>query len=145
MLRRRDVMGGGLLTGLIALMLPKPAAAAEQSRAGTSDDRAIAEAIDRLRAEFVKSQDCTPGPCGAISTIRTQQNTFIRANQKFPDYIDAGVDAWDAVHDWHVKNQQPIRMTRLPDGRYGITFMFTVVVLRYENTPNYISFGYDAR
>jgi hypothetical protein len=74
-----------------------------------------------------------------------QQNVFLRANAKFPDYIDAGFEAWQAVYDWHVKNQQPINTTRLPDGRYGIAFMFTTIVLRYENTPNFIGFGYDAR
>ena len=141
MVRRRDVMSGGLLTGLVALMSAKDAAAEQQER---GDDQ-IAEAIDNLRTEFVKAQECTLGPCATIAQIRSQQNVFLRANQKFPDFIDAGVDAWQAVYDWHVKNQQPITTTRLPDGRYGIAFMFTTIVLRYENTPNFIGLGYDAR
>ena len=141
MVRRRDVMGGSLLTGLIALMLPQRAVAREQDR----EDRTIAQAIDRLRAEVVKAQECTVGPCAAVAAIRTQQNVFLRANAKFPDFIDAGMEAWQAVYDWHVKNQQPIATTRLRDGRYGIAFMFTTIVLRYENTPNFIGFGYDAR
>jgi len=141
MVRRREVVGGGLFTGLAALMLPQSAAAAEQER----DDQTVAQAIDRLRAEFVKAQECTLGPCSVVATIRHQQNVFLRANQKFPDFIDAGVEAWEAVYDWHVKNQQPIATTRLPDGRYGIAFMFTTIVLRYENTPNYIGLGYDGR
>jgi hypothetical protein len=74
-----------------------------------------------------------------------QQNVFLRANQKFPEFIDAGVEAWQAVYDWHVKHRQPIATTRLPDGRYGIAFMFTTIVLRYENTSNFIGLGYDAR
>jgi hypothetical protein len=141
MVARREVMGGSLLTGLAALMMPAPAAAAEQD----SRDRAIAEAIDTLRTEIVKAQECTLGPCEAVASIRRQQNVFLRANQKFPDFIDAGMEAWEAVYDWHVKNRQPITTTRLPDGRYGIAFMFTTIVLRYENTPNFIGFGYDAR
>jgi hypothetical protein len=141
MVRRRDVVGGGLLTGLVALMLPRSAAAEEQER---GDDN-IAEAIDKLRAEFVKAQECTLGPCATVAHIRSQQHVFLRANQKFPDFIDAGAEAWQAVYDWHVKNQQPITTTRLPDGRYGIAFMFTTIVLRYENTPNFIGLGYDAR
>ena len=141
MVHRRDVMGGTLVAGLVALLMPKPAAAVEQERG----DQAIAEAIDKLREEIVNTQECTLGSCNAVATIRTQQNVFIKANQKFPDYIDAGIEAWEAVYDWHVKNRQPITTTRLPDGRYGIAFMFTTVVLRYENTPNFIGFGYDAR
>ena len=141
MVRRRDVMGGSLLTGLVALMLPDRAAAAQQERG----DQSIAEAIDKLRTEYIKAQECTLGPCATVATIRMQQNVFLRANQKFPDYIDAGIEAWQAVYDWHVKNHQPITTTRLPDGRYGIAFMFTTIVLRYENTANYIGLGYDAR
>ena len=141
MVRRRDVVGGGLLTGLVALMLPRSAAAEVQDRG----DDTIAEAIDKLRSEFVKAQECTLGPCATVAHIRSQQQVFLRANQKFPDFIDAGVDAWQAVYDWHVKNQQPITTTRLADGRYGIAFMFTTIVLRYENTPNFIGLGYDAR
>jgi hypothetical protein len=141
MVRRRDVMGGSLLTGLVTLMLPRSAAAAEQERG----DQLIAEAIDKLRTEVVRAQECTLGPCATVAHIRTQQNVFLRANQKFPDFIDTGIEAWQAVYDWHVKNHQPITTTRLPDGRYGIAFMFTTIVLRYENTPNFIGLGYDTR
>jgi hypothetical protein len=141
MVRRRDVMGGTLLTGLAALMLPGSAATHEQERG----DQAIADAIDKLRTEVVKAQECTLGPCTAVAVVRAQQNTFLRANQKFPDFIDAGIEAWQAVYDWHVKNHQPITTTRLPDGRYGLAFMFTTIVLRHENTPNFIGLGYDAR
>ena len=141
MVRRRDVMGGSLLAGLVAMMLPQRATAAQQERG----DQAIAEAIDKLRAEFTKAQECSIGPCGAVAAIRLAQTAFLKVNQKFPDYIDAGVEAWQAVYDWHVKNRQPIATTRLPDGRYGLAFMFTTIVLRYENTPNYIGMGYDAR
>jgi hypothetical protein len=144
MVRRRDVMGGSLLTGLVALMLPKASAAADQER-GDRGDQSIAEAIDKLRTELARAQECTLGPCATVGHIRTQQNVFLRANQKFPDFIDAGIEAWQAVWDWHVKNHQPITTTRLPDGRYGIAFMFTTIVLRYENTPNFIGLGYDAR
>jgi hypothetical protein len=142
MVARRDVVGRGLLAGLAALVLPKPAAAAGQDR---GDQQQVVQAIDRLRGEMVKAQECTLGPCDVVSTIRMQQNVFLRANQKFPEFIDAGVEAWQAVYDWHVKHRQPIATTRLPDGRYGIAFMFTTIVLRYENTSNFIGLGYDAR
>lgn len=141
MLARRKVLGGGLLAGAAGVMLQAPAKAAEQDRG----DQAIVESIDKLRAEIVKTQECGIGACPAIASIRIQQNNFLKANQKFPDFIDAGVEIWQAVYDWHVKNRQPITTTRLADGRYGIAFMFTTVVLRPENTPNFLSFGYDAR
>jgi len=142
MVGRRELVGGGLLAGLAALVIPTRARAAEQSERG---DQLVAEAVNRLRDAFVAAQECGLGACPAIAAIRTQQNTFLKANQKFPDFIDAGVDLWQAVYDWHVKHRQPVNMTRLPDGRYGISFMFTTIVLRPENTPNFVSFGYDAR
>ena len=139
---RREMMGGGLLAALSAMVVPGSSEAAEQA---DRDDKTVADAIDKLRAEIAKAQDCSLGPCAAIASVRVQQNIFLKANQKFPDFIDAGVELWDAVYDWHVRNRQPIVTTRLPDGRYGITFMFTTIVLRPDNTPNYLSFGYDAR
>ncbi len=145
MVARREMVGGGLLAGLAALFTPG-AARAEAAQSG--DDRGalrVAQAIDELREEFAKSQGCGPAPCSAVASIRAQQQTFLKASHKFPDFIDAGLDVWTAVYDWHVRNRQPINTTRLPDGRYGIAFMFTTVVLRPENTPSYLSFGYDAR
>jgi hypothetical protein len=136
-------MGSGLLAGMAALLMPSPAAAVEQDR--DRDDRAIADAIDKLRAEVVKAQECTLGRCGVVAAIRMQQNVFLRANQKFPDFIDAGIEAWQAVYDWHVNNRQPITTTRLPDGRYGIAFMFTTIVLREDQVPSFVGWGYDAR
>jgi hypothetical protein len=143
MMARRDVVGGGVLAGIAGAMLPAPAQArsAEQDRG----DQAIVDAIDKLRAEIGKAQECGIGACPAIASIRMQQNNFLKTNQKFPDFIDAGIEVWEAVYDWHVRNRQPITTTRLLDGRYGIAFMFTTVVLRPENTPNFLSFGYDAR
>jgi hypothetical protein len=142
MIARRKVMGGSLLAAAGALLMAKPAAGAEQ---GATGDQKVADAIEALREEFVKSQECSLGPCSAIASIRFQQNVFLKANQKFPDFIDAGFEVWEAVYDWHVRNRQPIVTTRLPDGRHGIVFMFTTIVLRPENTPNFLSLGYDAR
>lgn len=77
--------------------------------------------------------------------VRLQQKTFMKANRKYPEYIDAGIEAWEAVYDWHVKNRQEIRTSRLPDGRYGLLFMFTTVVLREDQVPGFVGWGYDAR
>ena len=142
MIARRKIVGGSLLTAVAALLMARPATGAEQSSQG---DEKVADAIDELRREFVKAQDCGVGPCPAIANIRMQQNIFLKANQKFPDFIDAGFEVWEAVYDWHVRNHQPIATTRLADGRHGIAFMFTTVVLRPENTPNFLGLGYDAR
>lgn len=142
MVARREVMGGTLLAGLAALLAPAPAAAVQERRG----DSEVARAIDELR-EVIEGQGsgCAPGQCGAVAMIRQQQKTFIKANRKYPDYIDVGIDAWEAVYDWHVKNRQEVTKARLPDGRYGIVYMFTTVVLREDQTPGFVGWGYDAR
>lgn len=145
MVARREVMGGTLLAGLSALLLPKPVAASAAEQRGAGDD-ATAAAIDKLRQVFEQQTNaCELGTCGTVASIRNQQKTFLKANRKYPDYIDAGVDAFEAVYDWHIKNRQEIRAARLPDGRYGVTFMFTTVVLREDQTPHFVGWGYDAR
>jgi hypothetical protein len=144
MVARREVMGGTLLAGLSALFVPKPAAASASEQRDGSE--AAAAAVDKLR-EVIEQQSnaCALGACGTVATIRTQQKTFLRANRKYPDFIDAGTDAFEAVYDWHVKNRQEIRTSRLPDGRYGIMFMFTTIVLREDQQPPFVGWGYDAR
>lgn len=143
MVARREMVGGTLFAGLAALLMPKPAAEAAGQR---GDESEVAKAIDGLR-EVLEAQGsgCGLGQCGPVATVRLQQKTFMKANRKYPDYIDAGIDAWEALYDWHVKNRQEIRTTRLPDGRYGLLFMFTTVVLREDQVPNYVGWGYDAR
>jgi hypothetical protein len=49
------------------------------------------------------------------------------------------------MHDWHVKNRQPLTIVRTNDGHYGMSFMATTLILRHEQTENYISWGYDVR
>jgi hypothetical protein len=145
MVARREIVGGTLFAGLAALLVPRPVAAAgEEQREGA--DAEVAKAIDRLR-EAVEQQGsaCGLGQCATVANIRNQQKTFLKANRKYPDYIDAGIDAWEAVYDWHVKNRQETRTSRLPDGRYGILFMFTMIVLREDQVPAFVGWGYDAR
>jgi hypothetical protein len=141
-MERREIVGGSLLASLAAMVAPDGAEGMEQR----SSDSEIARAIDELRATIERQgSSCALGACTTISTIRTQQRTFIKANRKYPDFIDVGPDAWEAVYDWHVKHRQQLNATRMPDGRYGILFMFTTVVLREDQVPSFVGWGYDAR
>jgi hypothetical protein len=80
-----------------------------------------------------------------LARIREQQRTFLKANQKFPDFIDVGIDVWENVYDWHVRHQQPVAITRTANGRYVMTVMFTTLILRPEQTNSYVGYGFDAR
>lgn len=142
MLERRNVIGGGLVAGVAGLLGGTPVEGAQRK----DDDQNVADAVDRLRKVFEQQFDaCALGPCPHIEAIRQQQRTFLKTTQKYPDYIDVGIDVWESVYDWHVKHQQPVQAARAADGRYMMLFMFTNLLLRPDQAPGYVSFGFDAK
>jgi hypothetical protein len=141
MVERRQMIGSGLLAGLTgALATPAMADASPLPAEDTSE--AAANAIDRLRTLI--ERQATPGMAGAaIALIRQQQRTFVRAHEKYPDFIEVGMGVWEEVYDWHVRYQQPISAGRTADGRYVLAFMFTSLILRPDQALEYVGFGFD--
>ena len=142
MLQRRDVLGGGLVAGVAGLLGSLPVDAAQSK----DDDEAVAQAVDRLRRAVEQQFDaCALGPCPHVDAIRQQQRTFLKTTQKYPDYIEVGIEVWESVYDWHVKHQQPVQAGRAADGRYTMLFMFTNLLLRPDQAPNYVGYGIDSK
>ena len=139
-MERRELVGGGL-AGLTAL-LGGGAAVAAQSAPRADDAPEVARAIDALRGVIERR---LPPPFVELAAIREQQRTFLKASQKFPEFIEVGIDIWERVYDWHVRYQQPAGIARRDDGRYTMTYMFTTLVLRPEQADDYVSFAYDSR
>ncbi len=138
MLTRREWLGGGVVGATLG---------AEQ-RSDFTDDQArrITASLERLASEAVAAnRGCDTGACAVTAKIRDLYTQFIRASQKFPDFIDVGVVVFYEVYDWHVRNTQQMALSRLPDGRYTLGFMFTRLVLRPDVVPDYIGQPYDAR
>jgi hypothetical protein len=144
-MERRNLVGGGLLAGAAALMAAGAAGAAAPAAAAAQrdpdDDELVARAIQELGDVVQRAQAVSP----ELARIREQQRIFLRANQKFPDYIDVGIGVWESVYDWHVRHQQPLTIARATGGRYVMTVMFTTLILRPEQDANYVGFGFDAR
>lgn len=136
-IERRDVVSSGLL-GLTALIGGRRDAAAVLPEEG----RDIARALDRLRELLERRLE---PPFEELSEIRRQQRMFLKASHTFPEFIEIGANVWDALYDWSVRNQQPLHVMRRDDGRYTMTFMFTTLVLRPDQTDDYVSLPYDAR
>jgi len=65
------------------------------------------------------------------------------ATRKYPDFIEIGLDVWDNVYDWHVAYQQALSVQRLADGRYGMAFMFTTLLLRSDLNPEFVGYPFD--
>ena len=142
MIERRDVIGSGLVAGLAALVAPGHVEAAPQ-RDG-DDVQAVVNAVNNLRSTVRDQFEATrTAPWRGVGVIRAHQRQWLRSQQKYPDFIEVGVDVWESLHDWHVHYQQPINMARMTDGRYAMVFMFTTVLLRPELPPEYVGLPYD--
>ena len=138
MVERRNVVGGGLAAGIAALVAPAGTEAASAQREG--NDTLVAEAVDGVRRAI---ENANTMAWRRVNQVREQQRIWMRANHRYPDFIEIGMDIWDALYDWHVRYQQPISMTRTTDGRYVMSFMFTTLILRPDATPDYIGPPFD--
>ena len=141
MVERRAVMGGSLLAGLSTLMSP---AGAEAAAAG-ADLEGVSDSIDQLRRTVERQfANVYTDKWQGVARVRQQQHTWMRSTQKYPDFIEIGIDVWDNIYDWHVVHQQPISVTRTADGRYSMLFMFTTLLLRPDQAADYVGFAFDA-
>jgi hypothetical protein len=140
-MNRRSVITGTFLGGALSAFAPDEAAAAGQS--SQASDRAIEEvgqAVQAIRTELSRQASFWE-----LAAVREQTRTFLRANGKFPDYIEVGTDIWQQVYDWHVRFQQPISIGRTPEGRYSLLLLATNVVMRTDLPPGFVGVPYDAR
>ena len=140
MIDRRKLVNSALIaSAAVVTSAASTEAAAQQSG---NDVVRVANAIDDFRRLIENELDPTRG---MVAQIRVQQRTYLRANQKYPDFIDIGPFVWEQVYDWHIRFQQPVMVTRMNDGRYGMAFQLTTLVLRPEQPDSYISLPYDLR
>ena len=78
-----------------------------------------------------------------VGQVKDRIELYLKSSGKFPEFCDIGTGVFYDVYDWHVKHQQQITVTRLADQRLMIQFMFTQLVLRWENDSNYIGAPFD--
>jgi hypothetical protein len=123
--------------GALGSAEPEPAHALEPQASEQSLER-IARVVADLRAEFRDHWDFPE-----LAAIRELQKRHLRANGKFPDYIEVGVDVWLAVHDWHVRWQHPLAISRDANNRLTIALLQTLIVLRSDVAAAFIGLPYD--
>ncbi len=96
---RRSLIGAGLAAGI-------GAAAGVEAAPQQSQERILGEivtALGQIRREMQTSREQANPGHGILETIRQHQRTFLKASQKYPDYMDVGIRAWDAISDWHAR------------------------------------------
>ena len=143
MVPRRTVLSGAA-AGLAATALPNlgEAAVGAQGR----DDREVVEALRQILNELRDQRSACGDPgCALVDRIRQNQRIFFKANGKFPDFVDVGIDVWERLYDWHVRTMQPLNVARLGDGRLSMAFMLSTLVLRADVGNDFVSQGYDAK
>jgi hypothetical protein len=136
-MNRRTLINGTALSALLA-------APQESEAAGgvvDASDRQMEQVV--LAVKAVRDEITRQTSFWEIAAVRDQFRSFLRANGKFPDFVDVGAEVWQQVYDWHVRFQQPIGLSRTPEGRMAILLMTTTVIMRTDQPLNYVSPGYD--
>jgi hypothetical protein len=145
MISRREVVTAGVLGSLTGA-----AGTAEASQGGSQDDAQTRAVLSRIEQDLQRISTSLEqglrGPAldaGPIADIRTRLTTHLRAAGKFPEFMEVGTNIFYAVYDWHVRHAQQIQITRIADQRFAIQFMFTQLIVRWEQDPNYLGVPFD--
>jgi hypothetical protein len=141
MIDRRQLLTVGGLLGALA-----PAGEGTAYGAGQMSDRAAADVIGALqKISNALGVVAAHESFDAILPLRNRQVDYLKANGKFPDFIDVSADVWMSAYDWHVRLQQPLALGRDSTGRYTLLLGYTALVLRPDVAANFISAPYDNR
>ena len=143
MLSRRELITAGVAGSLTAAPSVAAAAPVEQQQADREGQREIARMIQTLERTLDSAFLSSSLAHGFVVKLRQDMEQFLRANSKFPDFIEIGPAVFYEMYDWHVKHRQQLTVTRLADGRYSMQFMFTSLILRPEQDRNYIGVASD--
>lgn len=142
MISRREVVTAGVLGTLATGAAASPAEAVQDGqviRAGLTEiRREIEELNGHVQRGLGSSLDN-----GRVGQVKGRIEAFLKSSGKFPEFCDIGTAVFYDVYEWHVKHQQQINVTRMADQRLMIQFMFTQLILRWENESNYIGMPFD--
>lgn len=141
MMNRRDMLAAGLLGGLAPT---GEATVQDQGDVILRDGlRGLDNSLDEFRGTVDVGLRGNSMNYGGVATVKNEVARYLKTSGKFPEYLDIGVLIFFDIYDWHVRNQQQIQISRMADQRMTIQFMFTQLVLRWENAENYVGQAYD--
>ena len=152
MVTRRELVTSGAM-GVLSASAAMEAVGGEGGRvAAASAQSAEAISAEALRGILRELQEVREAldltlrqnslAIGAVAPIRRAFELFLRSSMKYPDYCEIGHSVFTELYDWHVKHRQPIEVQRV-EGRMAIRFMFTWMLLRPEQDPNFVGIPYD--
>lgn len=142
MISRREVVTAGVLGTLASGPLATPAEAEQDSQAIRAGLAELKQELATLNGNIQRGQGSSLD-MGRVGLVKGRIETFLKASGKFPEFCDIGTSVFYDVYEWHVKHQQQINVTRMADQRLMIQFMFTQLIVRWENDGNYIGMPFD--
>lgn len=137
MISRREVVTAGVLGTL-----------AGSTAEAAQDDAGIIRALREIEGELQRLGGVVETSSRVVSgnylgEIRQRFTTHLRASGKFPDFMEIGVEPFYDVYDWHVRHQQQIQITRISEQRFSILWMFTQLIVRFEQDPKHLGIPFD--
>lgn len=141
MISRREIVTAGML-GTLGTASPAIAEIQQDVQTIREGFSKVEEAMRSLKSATDEGLRGNSMNYGGVGSVSDKIKRFARLSGKFPDFCDIGLDIFYDVYDWHVRQQQQINIVRLSDQRIAIQFMFTQLILRWENEPSYVGTPY---
>lgn len=142
MISRREMVTAGVLGSLAGA--PAPAEASQSSEGILKEGlKTIGDEIESVGDAIERGLVGPSVSAGAIVGVRERFTTHLRAAGKFPDFMEIGTAVFYQVYDWHIRYTQPIQITRISEQRFAIQFMFTQLIVRWEQDVNYLGVPFD--
>ena len=142
MISRREVVTAGVLGTLANANASEGAQSTSEIQALKEGFRSLEDRVGDLKNSLEQGLRGNSMNYGNVGNVKDKISRFARLSGKFPDYCDIGLDVFYDVYDWHVRQGQQINITRMSDQRIAILFMFTQLILRWENETTYVGTPY---
>jgi len=137
MISRREVVTAGVL-GTLATGNSSEAAMQSDAQIVREALLRIDDSLDEIKNSLDAGLRGNTMSYGSLGVIKGRLETWVRATGKFPEFWDFGISVFLEIYDWHIRQKQPIQISRIAEQRMAIQWMFTQYVLRWENEANYI-------
>ena len=137
MISRREVVTAGVL-GTLATGNASGAPAQSDAQMVAGAVGRVVESLDEIKASMDAGLRGNTMSYGSLGVIKGKLETWVRTTGRFPEYWDVGISVFMDIYDWHIRQRQEIKISRIAEQRMAIQWVFTQYVLRWENEPGYI-------
>jgi hypothetical protein len=143
MISRREVVTAGVLGTLATAGTAESAGTQSDVQALKEGFKALEDKLNEVRLSLDQGLFGNSMNSGRVGQVKTVIEKYVKTGGKFPEYCEIGLAVFYDVYDWHVRHQQQIQITRIADQRMAVQFMFTQLILRWENDSNYVGIPFD--